>query len=440
MVNMVPLLSHRLAAGLLIGGMLLGGRLAAQESEPFEGPPINYSTTTPNDRAMRLNAAFKERSEEIRNWPAKKRLRWLLEQMEVPVESQILVFSKTSLQRNLINPENPRALFFSDEAYIGWVPGGAFEVTVFDPVLGATFYILDAHETPTAPLLTRGADCLQCHKRHQHTPSLRTRSVFPDLNGEPLSGSGSSNIEPSTPLADRWGGWYVTGEPGPLRHHGNTTGKTIEDFEGPAGHPGSTLQDLKPFFTTSRYLLPTSDIIALLMHDHQVHVHNVLATANQEARIALHRWPAMRAILGLPANSPPSGSCLVVFNSQAEKILEALLCRDEAAFPAEGLRGDGVFEKAYARTRKPDDRGRSLRDLDLTTRLFRYRCSPLIYSRSFADLPKELRTLVLQRLDNGLRAAQPTAEFAHLPAEERRAIHEILTATLPDLPVGWGKQ
>lgn len=419
---------------------LLAGRSGAQESEPYEGPPINYSTTTPKDRATRLNEAFRHQTEEIRSWPAKKRLRWLLEQMEVPVESQILVFSKTSLQRNLINPENPRALFFSDETYVGWVPGGAFELTVFDPVLGATFYILDAHETREAPLLARGSDCLLCHKRHQHTPSLRTRSVFPDPTGEPLSGSGSSNIEPSTPLADRWGGWYVTGEANSLRHHGNTVGKAVAEFEGPDGHPGSTLPDLKKFFTTSRYLLPTSDIVPLLMHDHQVHVHNVLATANQEARIALHRWPAMRAILGLPANSAPTGSCLVVFNSQTEKILDALLMRDEATFPPEGIRGNGVFEKAYARTRKADAKGRSLRDLDLGTRLFRYRCSPLIYSSSFSDLPKELRTIVLQKLDQGLRAEKPTAEFTHLPAEERQSIHEILTATLTDLPASWGRQ
>ena len=425
---------------LLIGGLLIGGRLGAQESQPFEGPPIRYSETTPDDPAMRLNAEFARRSEEIRDWPAKKRLRWLLGQLDVPVESQILVFSKTSLQRDLINPQNPRALYFSDEAYVGWVPGGAFEVTVFDPALGPTFYKLDAHEPPESPLLARSTDCLSCHSRHQRTPSLRARSVFPDPRGEPLSGSSSANIEPTTPLADRWGGWYVTGTPGALRHQGNITGAGLEDFEGPQGRRGATLPDLQAFFPATRHLLPTSDIVALLMHDHQVHVHNVIATANQESRLALHRWPAMRAMLGLPADSPPAGSCLVVFNSQAEKIIEALLFREEASFPPEGVHGNGDFEKAYARTRKPDGQGRSLRDLDLKTRLFRYRCSPLIYSRSFAGLPAELRDVVLRRLDQGLRAAQPGPEFAHLPAAERTAIHEILAATLSGLPAGWGKR
>ncbi|MEI7650685.1 MAG: hypothetical protein WCJ96_01600 [Verrucomicrobiota bacterium] len=416
-----------------------GVRALAQEREPFEDAPINYTATQPRDRIARLNATFQKQADEIRSLPAKKRLRWLLEQLDVPIESQLLVFSKTSLQRNLISPETPRALFFSDEAYVGWAVGGGFEITVFDPELGTTFYLLDQHETGTAPLFNRSGECLLCHTRHDHTPSLRTRSVFPDANGEPLSGSGGSNIEPSTPLSERWGGWYVTGASSQLQHHGNIIGASIADFEGPTAKIGRTLPSLKDVVDTHRYPLNTSDIVALLMHDHQVHVHNVLATASQDARIALYRWPAMREILGLPVNAPPSGSCLVVFNSQADKVIEALLCKDEAAFPPQGIHGDGVFEKTYARTRKADAQNRSLRDLELATRLFRYRCSPLIYSQSFATLPKPLRELILRKLSAGLRAFPPSENFAHLDEAERAAIHEILTATLPDLPADWGK-
>ena len=411
----------------------------AQQVEPFEEPPISYSATQTNDRATEINAAFQSRATEIRSLPAKKRLKWLLDEMGVPVESQIFVFSKTSMQRDLINPESPRVLYFSDEAYVGWSPTGAFEVAVFDAKLGATFYIFEPHATKEEPLLARSGDCLLCHSRHEHTPSLRTRSVFPDANGEPLSGSGGSNIAPSTPLAERWGGWYVTGTQAPFEHRGNLTGKKIDDFEGPLAMPTRNLLSLEGVVDTHRYLLKTSDVVPLLMHDHQVHVHNVLSTANQDARIALHRWPAMREILGLPADAPPQGSCLVVFASQAEKILDALLCRGEAAWPASGITGDGVFAPAYAKTRKPDSQGRSLRDLDLQTRLFRYRCSPLIYSQSFAALPKQMRDLVLLRLSSGLRAFPPSPSFGHLADDERVAIHEILTQTLPDLPVGWGQ-
>jgi len=179
--------------------------------------------------------------------------------------------------------------------------------------------------------------------------------------------------------------------------------------------------------------------VPLLLHAHPVHVHHVLSTANQDARLALHRWPAMCEILGLPADAPPQGSCVVVFDSQAEKILDAMLCRDEAAWPADGIQGDGVFAPAYAKTRRPDAKGRSLRDLDLQTRLFRYRCSPLIYSQSFATLPTELRDIVLLRLSSGLRAFPPSPSFGHLTDDERVAIHEILTQTMPNLPAGWGK-
>ncbi len=400
---------------------------------------MNYSASPANDRATALNAAFQKQADEIRSLPAKKRLKWLLDQLGVPVESQIFVFSKTSLQRDLINPETPRVLYFSDEAYVGWSVTGSFEVSVFDAKLGTTFYLFDQHATKEEPLLARSGDCLLCHSRHEHTPSLRTRTVFPDANGEPLSGSGGSNIAPSTPLADRWGGWYVTGTRDPFQHRANLTGKKVEDFEGPNAMPTRNLATLDGVVDTRRYLLKTSDVIPMLMHDHQVHVHNVLSTANQDARIALHRWPAMREILNLPKDAPPQGSCLVVFDSQAEKIIDALLCRDEAAWPTEGFCSDGVFAAAYVRSRKPDAKGRALRDLDLKTRLFRYRCSPLIYSQSFATLPKELRDIVLLRLSAGLRAFPPAPGFGHLADDERIAIHEILTQTLPDLPAGWGK-
>ena len=404
-----------------LGLLLTAATARSQEAEPFEDPPINYSATKPTDRATKLNEAFQKQADEIRGWPARRRLRWLLEQLEVPLDSQILVFSKTSHQRALIGPKNPRVLFFSDEAYVGWVPGGAMEVTLFDPVLGATFYLLDAQADEAKPLLQRDNQCLSCHKSYERTPSLRARSVMPDAEGEALSGSSISNIEPDTPYTDRWGGWYVTGAPSPFRHRGNTVGKTEADFRTSDGKGGVTLQTLKDYFDIGRYPKPTSDIVALSIHDHQVYVHNVIAAANQTARLSLARWPATREILQLPANAPLAGSTLV-------------------SLASDGLHGDGDFEKSYVKSRRVDGQGRSLRDLDLRTRLFRYRCSPLIYSESFRGFPPELRTLVLTRLGAILRAESPPADYAFLPAAERQAIAEILTATLPDLPPAWGQK
>ena len=214
--------------------------------------------------------------------------------------------------------------------------------------------------------------------------------------------------------------------------------KTAAPARGPLA--GALGRQPEPQQQRGRDAQPTGDIVAVSVHEHQVYVHDVLAAANQTARLSLARWPATREILQLPADAPLAGSTLVSLTSEADKVIAALLCRDEPALPGEGLRGDGDFEKSYAQGRRPDPQGRALRDLDLKTRLFRYRCSPLIYSESFRGFPPELRTLVLTRLASVLRAEQTPAEYAYLPAAERQAIDEILTATLPDLPAGWRRK
>lgn len=414
---------------------LIAASAWAQEADPFEAPPLSYSATAPDDAAARLNRAFGERADEIRAWPARRRLEWVLGQLGISPASQLLVFGKTSLQRRLISPSNPRALFFSDDAYVGWVPGGMMEVTVFDPVLGATFYQVDPEDT--GPLLRRSGECLLCHKVHESTPTLRARSIFPDAEGEPLGGSGMANVDPRTPLADRWGGWYVTGRPGELRHRGNIT-FVAADLSSGVVPRGRVLDALPASAHPENYPRPGSDIVALLVHDHQVHVHNVLLAASQQSRIALHRWPVMREVLHLPSDAPPSGSCLVVLESQARKVTDALLCVGEAAFPSDGIGGHGEFEAAYRAGRRPDPQGRALRDLDLRTRLYRYRCSPLVYAESFRSMPRELRSRVLSRLAEGLSAEVAPDGFRHLPDAERRAIREILAATLPDFPAAVG--
>lgn len=420
----------RTARPLLTLALLAAGRVAAQDRDAFEGPPIRYSETLPDDAVTRLNRLVAGRADEMRGWDERRRLAWVLDQLGVPAASQLLVFSKTSLQRQDIGPGHPRALFFSDDAYVGWVPGGMMEITVFDPVLGATFYQIDP--SARGPLAQRSAECLLCHRAHESAPSLRARSVFPDRQGEPLGGSSAANIEPSTPLEARWGGWYVTGRPGMLRHRGNVTGDTLEALSGaPAGR---VLAELPAAANPGLYPRPTSDVVALLVHDHQVHVHNVLLSAALQSRLALHRWPFMREVLRLPADAPPAGSCLVVLDSQARKVTDALLCVGESAFPEDGVGGHGDFEAAYRAGRRPDPLGRSLRDLDLSTRLFRYRCSPLVYAESFRAMPEELRSRVLRRLADGLSAKVAPEGFQHLPDAERRAIREILEATLPGFP------
>src|SRR5579871_1236978 len=70
-------------------------------------------------------------------------LKSLLQALNIPVDSQGLVFSKTSLQASLISPQTPRALYFNDDVYVGWVPGTkALEIASVDPKNGPVFYLL----------------------------------------------------------------------------------------------------------------------------------------------------------------------------------------------------------------------------------------------------------------------------------------------------------
>lgn len=421
-----------MTASPLVLLLLAAARLAA--GAPYEDSPIAYSATTPRDPMAALVERMRGREAEFRGLAERERVLWLLRELNVPVESQLLVFSRTSLQRRRIEPGRPRALYFSDEAYVGWVPGGLLEVTVFDPRLGAVFYSLDPSADARQPLATRGADCLLCHDQHEETPSLRARSVYPDPSGEPLGGSSAANIDPSTPIAERWGGWYVTGAPSGLVHRGNRVGGDAADF-GPGG--SARLLDVASAVRGS-YPRGTSDAVALLVHDHQVHVHNVLVAAAQRARLALHRWPVMREVLRLPSDAPLSGSCLLILESEADKVVRALLGSEDAPWPGVVLTPEPGFAAAYAKGRRADRAGRSLRDLDLRNGLFAHRCSPLIHGASFRNLPPELRTRVLARLDAGLRAPEGAGDFAHLSDVQRRTLHSILTETMEDLPPGWG--
>jgi hypothetical protein len=72
----------------------------------------------------------------------------LLEALEISPLTQTLVFSKTSAQFRLISPRSPRALYFNDDVYVGWVRGGPFiEISTADTEEGAAFYVLPQERT-----------------------------------------------------------------------------------------------------------------------------------------------------------------------------------------------------------------------------------------------------------------------------------------------------
>lgn len=403
----------------------------AQGTPDYELPPIEYSARTPTNRISQLEASLSARRPKVTEAAF---VHWLLEQTGVPESSQVLVFSKTSLQRDLIHPRQPRALYFSDDLYLGWVPGGLMEVGMSDPELGIVFYKLDARD-PEKPLhFERDGECLSCHggSMTRNWPGLMVRSVFPDAKGEPLTAAGSFLVTHETPIEQRWGGWYVTGQHGAMRHLGNALAEEADHEAKLDREAGANLRRLDRFFDTQRYPRPDSDIVALMVFEHQVMVHNRLCEGALRVRKWSHYQRQLQKELGEKIQEQPVGTALRVVTSETDRILESLLFCDEAGLPADGIQGAGDFEKGFAGPRRADAAGRSLRDFDLKSRLFRYRCSYMIYSPSFDALPASLKSAVFRKLDGILTAETPPARYQHLPRAERTAIREILLATKPD--------
>ena len=365
----------------------------------------------------------------------------VLAALKVPVESQVLVFSKTSLQKDRISPATPRALYFNDECYVGWVPGGMMEFAGMDPQLGPVFYSLDPNRPDrTVPRLDRTDNCLNCHggSMTNRVPGVFLRSVFPDSDGQMLLQAGTSLIDHTSPIADRWGGWYVTGTHGTMQHMGNAIARQAKDGTVTLDKSkGANVRSLAEWFDTSRYLRGDSDIVALMTLEHQVAMHSRIVEAAYDMRTAIGRQADLRRELGEPATAEFVGSTRVVADSHTEKIIRCLLFCEEAAMPEGGVDGGSAFQDAFRTNRLATPDGRSLKDFQLLTRIFKFRCSYLIYSRSWDALPEQFRKLLYRRLHAILTAAEPVKGCEHLSSGERRDILDILRATKQGLPDYW---
>jgi hypothetical protein len=388
---------------------------------PFDDETINYNKQEPSSAIAKLQERINQGKVTLKYEPGFGYVRSLLEELKVPKSSQMLVFSKTSLQRERISPKNPRSLFFNDDIYIGFIPGAPLvEISVADPKLGGVFYTLEQTKKDK-PRFVRTDQCLECHAsaKSMGVPGHLVRSFATDETGMVDVNSGTSLVDHRTPLAERWGGWYVTGKHGDQTHRGNLVGK--EAFERQEKEPNylGNLESLEKFIQTSDYVTPHSDIVALMVLEHQTHMHNFITRLNYEATIRIAEYGAVKYL-----------------NSPTESFLKYLLFVEEAPLTAP-VSGTSSFAREFAAKGPKDKKGRSLRDLQLQTRLFKYPCSYLIYSEAFDTLPAQLKETIYQRLWNILNGKDPNPEFQKIPAETRRAILEILVDTKKNLPAYW---
>jgi hypothetical protein len=407
---------------------------------PFSDPPINYRSNDLNDPVSQLQQQLDQGKESLVYEPEHGYLRSVLQLLQVPIDSQTLVFSKTSFQYPKISPEHPRALYFNDDVYVGSVhEGKAIEIVSFDPRQGAIFYLLDERKVERPAFQRAELDCTQCHiaAGTRGIPGVLLRSVYPTTTGTLAPGTRSLITDQESPLSERWGGWYVTGGLAGATHMGNAVVEDKQSAPAASGTPApaTKLEVLGKTFDASTYLTPDSDVVAHLVLAHQTQMHNLITLTNYKTRLALYSQGDAAA-----ADTPLPEATRRQFERPAEQLLRYMLFANEAPLPGGGKERIGAsssFARQFSARGPRDSKGRSLRDLDLTTRIFRYPCSYLVYSDSFSALPEPAKAYVYHRLLEVLSGQDQSSDFARLTAADRQAVLEILLGTQHGLPQEW---
>lgn len=401
-------------------------------AEPiYERSPLRYWDRPVRDQISRWERESRYGRSSFDAKTETELVQQVLDELDVPVESQVLVFSKTSFQVDKIAPLQPRAIYFSDKHYVGWVPGGEVEITTVDPKVGFTFYrVALPGPGDLGPKIVRDKGCLFCHAGRDENPypGLMVLSTPTSAKGTQLSHRGGVvDVDHTTPVEERWGGWYVTGQWEGPRHRGNLwlaeSDELSDAIDAADTDLGPSAERLQEHVDLEPYLADTSDAVALLVLEHQALAHNRLLQAFGNTRLALYNDEAyMRGDAVTPETR-------AVFETETAQLLDAFLFKNEASLSAVSLGADSPFTAPFEARSESDEKGRSLRQLQLDDRLFEYRCSYMIHSEAFEQLPGPFREHVLTELEQILGQPAGTGDYPYLTNEERSAIREILTDT-----------
>jgi len=415
-----------------------------------EYPAIGYATTARTDAVAELEARLASGAAVLEHDASRGYLAGLLGALDIGVESQVLVFSKTSVQAQIITATTPRAIYFNDDTYVGWVPGSrTLEIASLDPRLGPVFYTLAQDSAAPVGFERHLGECLRCHDSYSLTgggvPRFITGSGYTDVAGNLVAHEGWILTSDRTPLKSRWGGWYVSGYHGEQVHLGNIAVHDVAELLELETLRTGNLENLDKVLDTSAYLSNKSDIVALLVLEHQVRVQNAITRVNYDVRTLLEGPPRapdappvgassardLRAGRDNPVGASSARDLPARIAELAEPLVEALFLAGEIDL-TDRISGTSGFAAAFEARGPRDSNGRSLRELDLTTRLFKYPLSYAIYSHAFDALPAEAKDYVYARIREILAGDDESEAFARLSAADRAAILEILRDTKPD--------
>lgn len=405
----------------------------AQSPLDFEGEPINYQTAAPANAISRLNKTLGSGETHLKYHPVRGYLDAVLEQLNISTTTQALVYSKTSLQLRPISARNPRALYFNDEVYIGWVPtGDVLEIIASDPNLGTVFYTLSQRKTETPAFVKDRGQCLQCHanRRTKEVPGPLVRSFFTSYSGQPAYNFGSHLSDHTSPLKERWGGYYVTGSHGKMLHMGNLFVYPNDPEEDISLKSGANITTLPRSVKDQVYPVRHSDIVALMVLEHQTQMQNLITKVIYEERRGVHYDKAFDL-----DEQGPSGFTQRRIQRATEALVEYMFFAGEFKLTSP-IKGTSGFSKQFS-TRTPASReGNSLYQLNLKTRMFDFPLSYMIYSQAFSAIGPMSMTRIQARVAEILSETHTESDartFHHLTPELRKSIKEILIETHPAL-------
>jgi hypothetical protein len=388
-------------------------RRAGAFDQSINHPAIKYLTAETDTVVDRLNARLRDGSARLVFDEKSGYLKSVLDLLDIPVESQVLVYTQTSLQAQHIRMNNPRAIYFNDSASVGYIRGaGLIEVMAQDPVMGSIFYVI--HQAPPSAEATGGRpsqqatfgrdqQCLRCHLSWDTlgVPGLSVLTTFPRKSEMDYADGGF--VDHYRPIEERWGGWYVTGRKVPPRHMGNLP----LIMPKPLATPMPARVSLEGQFDLTGYLTPYSDIVALMVLEHQAHFSNLVTRATWETRL---------------------GETMRIAEA-ADTLVDYMLFVDEAKFTGL-IEGSSGFAEKFMAAGPKDAKGRSLRELDLKTRLQKYPLSYMIHSPAFRAMPDAPKSLVMGKIERVLSGEITDPKYSHLTPQLRSEIREILRTTV----------
>jgi hypothetical protein len=402
------------AVGLLAAAVSHGD-LSGMFTGGLQHPAIRYYSGAVTDPVYQLNRKIQDGSAQLKFDRKEGYLRSLLDALNIPVESQLVVFSKTSLLARLITPSHPRTIYFNDSVVLTWIPGEPFvEFAAEDPKQGIVFYALDDKPSAKPTISRHNADCLNCHHSLASVgvPGMLVRSVLTSENGTPLSYLGDTFPDQRSPFTERWGGWYITGARVPSGHRGNVRVTIDSKSKSAVMTKAPDLRSLEGRLDSPAYLTPYSDVVAMMVFEHQMHMMNLFTRVGWDARA-----------------NPGAG-----IRENANELVDYLLFVDEWPLGGNRIEGNSGFAEKFAVQGPRDSKGRSLRQLDLKRRMMLYPCSYMIYSPAFDALPAEAKTAIYRRMWQILSGEEHGGKYASLSIADRQAVVEILRETKPGLP------